>query len=303
MSFIEPSLYLQAPAPDFTQEKLQYFEHLLDAALAADAAPTIDYDCRYPKYEFLCFLADRKGFLLHGSNQLNLPVLEPIRTTTAKAEWQALDAVYACSDGIWPIFYAIVDRRSYTGSLYNECVRILGADGEARKLYYFALNLQMLRKRVWTTGMVYVLGGESFTRVTDFVGNPLEEWVSMTSAYPYARLSVSPEDFPFLGDVRVHSGKITERLDTAQVSSQELDLLVGKYRLGDDLILTLKRTRDSMVVEAPGYPAIPLAPESATSYALQGVPAQIVFVRNGQAEVERMILRIGGREMLARKLV
>jgi len=299
---IEPSLYLQAPASSLDDRKIADFERLLESALGGRSAPVIDYRCPYPKHEFFSYLFERRGFLLHGSNRTDLEWIEPVRTTTGKAAWQALGAVYACSDGIWPIFYAIVDRRNYTGSLRNECFRVTDAAGVTRKFYYFALNIQMLRKRVWTDGMIYILPRDSFERLTDYAGNALEEWASMTSVRALARVVVAPEDFPFLDKVRVQREKEFALARTApNKGAVDYDAFVAQYELAPGFILTLTKVQDRLLIQAPGYPAVPLVAESETSYSLEGVPARITFIRNERGEVTDLILIMSGRELLARR--
>ena len=41
----------------------------------------IEYYCEYPKHEFLTYLVQRKGLLLHGSNFPDIKLLIPIRVT------------------------------------------------------------------------------------------------------------------------------------------------------------------------------------------------------------------------------
>jgi hypothetical protein len=303
MSLISSSPYLKGPAVDFHDVKVASFERLLQQSADGDSSRTADYNLPYPKYEFLCYVAERKGLLLHGSNQAYLERLEPVRTTIALARWQALNAVYACSDGIWPMFYAIVDRGTYSGGLYNECFRVTDASGHSQKYYYFGLNLQMLRKRVWTHGAVYILNPDGFQQVTDFCGNRLEEWVNTAGVRPLARLAVLPEDFPFLADVRVHDEKraVSSGFATDAVE-QHTDGLIGKYEIDRDLVLSVSRACNQIVVLAPGYPMIPLQPEPGSGFTLTGFPGRIDFVRGERAEVERLILRIGGQEFIARKI-
>jgi hypothetical protein len=300
---IDPSLYLQAPVSSLDDKKIEDFERLLESALGGRSAPVIEYGCPYPKHEFLSYLFERHGFLLHGSNRTDLEWIEPVRTTTGKAAWQTLGAVYACSDGIWPIFYAIVDRQNYTGSLRNECFRVTDAAGVTRKFYYFALNIQMLRKRVWTDGMIYVLPRDSFERLTDHAGNALEEWASRTSVRALARVVVAPEDFPFLDKVRVQREKefAPARTSANQAAAVNHDAFVAQYELAPGFILTLTKVHDRLQIQAPGYPAVPLLAETETSYSLEGVPARITFNRNERGEVTDLILIMSGRELLARR--
>jgi hypothetical protein len=303
MTFIKPDLYLPAPDLSLDDGKVQEFERLWAQASESETTCDIEYDSPYPKYEFLSYLVEHKNLLLHGSNHMSLEVVDPVRTSTSKAVWQKLDAVYACSDGIWPIFYAIVDRKNYSGSLRNECLRLTDARGCVKKFYYFALNIQMLRKRVWTDGMIYVLKRDDFEQLTDQLGNLLEEWVSKSGVRPCARLLVTPKDFPFLHQVSVQREKESPQSPTnVEKIAQPIPAdIVGQYDLAPDLVITLTRTNEYLLAQAPGCPSVPLVPESNLCYSLAGMAAHLTFIPNEQGEIKELILKMDGREMLARK--
>lgn len=305
MTFIKPDLYLPAPDLNLDNEKIQEFERAWAKAVDSQTLCAIEYDSPYPKHEFLSYLVEHKNLLLHGSNQMNLEVVDPVRTSTGKAAWQTLDAVYACSDGIWPIFYAIVDRKKYSGSLRNECLRLTDARGRVKKFYYFALNIQMLRKRVWADGMIYIVKRDAFEQLTDQVGNLLEEWVSKYSVRPCAKLLVAPKDFPFLHQVRVQREKETPQaaINLEKIAQPIPDDIVGQYDLAPDMVITLTRTNEYLLAQAPGCPSVPLVPESDLNYSLAGIAAHLTFIPNEQGQITELILKMGGREMYARKRV
>jgi hypothetical protein len=72
--------------------------------------------CPYPLHELLTYLVVEHDLLLHGSNDVTLEVLEP----RPAQDWDTeLQAVVACDDGIWPIFYAVVARRAQRGRLHS----------------------------------------------------------------------------------------------------------------------------------------------------------------------------------------
>jgi hypothetical protein len=103
----------------------------------------------------------------------------------------------AASDGIWPMFFAILDRKPYPFSVNNGCRREPGG-----KVYYFLTST--LRDQPWTEGMMYILPRTSFEQRVDADGNPTDQWLSRSPVRPLLKLSVVPADFPFLQDVQYH---------------------------------------------------------------------------------------------------
>ena len=66
--------------------------------------------------------------MLHGSGSPDIQEFEP-RQSNDLAEFGNRRAVYAASDGIWPIYFAVVNRDGPVTSLVNSCARVVGADG------------------------------------------------------------------------------------------------------------------------------------------------------------------------------
>jgi len=191
--------YAYAPAIQFDQAKQQRFESIFATALSHPSS-TIEYHDIAPKYEFLTYLVQTQPVVLHGSNNLAITVFEPRLTT----DWagRPLQAVYAAADGIWPMFFAIIDRKPYPYSLHNGCAWTTDATGQSIKVYQFAMSARVLGDQPWRNGMIYVLPRDTFTQVRDHVGQTTEEWASPTPVHPLAKLAIQPRDFPFLDDVQ-----------------------------------------------------------------------------------------------------
>jgi hypothetical protein len=121
---------------------------------AGDASPSFDESdlslasasCSYPIHELLTYLVVEHGLLLHGSNDANLSQIDPQPASDYDTE---LMAVVACDDGIWPIFYAVLDRRQKQvdnegradGSevnVFTACTH-LGRTPRLRRFYMFAI--------------------------------------------------------------------------------------------------------------------------------------------------------------------
>ena len=111
------------------------------------------------------------------------------------------------------MFFAILDRSRYHGSLRNACYWDIDAGGERQKCYAFSINTAFLARQPWREGSIYVLPRATFERVVDEDGAPSEEWLSTREVMPLARLAVSPSDFPFLKNVEGHGNERTDRFE------------------------------------------------------------------------------------------
>jgi hypothetical protein len=140
--------------------------------------------CPYPVHELLTHLVER-GLLLHGSNHRALEILNPHPARDFDTQ---LNAVVACDDGIWPLFYALVDRDRAEG-VASGCTH-LGRPPRQRRFYFFALHGDPDREETWTDGAIYVLPRNGFRREW---GN---EWVNPRPVTPLFRVPVEPRDFP-----------------------------------------------------------------------------------------------------------
>lgn len=198
------SLFLAVPGLEFGDQKRQAFDRLFEAALRSGKDSTVEVDTDHPKHEFLRYLVEQREVLLHGSNRADIEVLEPKRQTDCSGK--QIHAVFASGDGIWPLFFAIVDQANYRGSLRNGCWVITNQKGASQRFYFFSLNRAMLAQGPWTDGTVYILPREGFTQTSRGVIR-FDEWASDRAVRPLARLPVTPEDFPFLNQVTGHDEK------------------------------------------------------------------------------------------------
>jgi hypothetical protein len=77
----------------------------------------------FPKVQYLTYLCDTNELELHGSQVLNIDVVEPHQANDKKT-FSNQRAIYATTDGIWVIYFAILDRKKYPEvSLFNSCLR------------------------------------------------------------------------------------------------------------------------------------------------------------------------------------
>jgi hypothetical protein len=186
------------PAPDAAARA--EFDALLAAALGAGPGTAIDYRLAAPKWQFLCHVADRGQVVLHGSSDPDIGRFEP-RQSNDILEFGNRKAVYAAADGLWAMFFAILDRPRHRMSLTNSCFRLLGEDGSVSEpYYYFAVNNEVLEQNQLGPGTVYLLPESRFEREPAFVEGGRRVLTAQAACLepvePLAKLAVEPADFP-----------------------------------------------------------------------------------------------------------
>lgn len=198
-----PSYYLKCPEVELPDSTQNSFDRLFDEFASEDSNSAVRYSLDAPKWQFLNYLADKKEIVLHGSGDPNITEFEPRKSNDA-LEFGNQSAVYAASDGIWAAYYAILDRDHYVRSLVNSCIHISLPDGEHDSYYYFSINEDALPHDPWRDGTIYILPRRTFEGQPVKEGRASTHWRSFEPVKPLAKLSVSPEDFPFLNQIRGH---------------------------------------------------------------------------------------------------
>jgi hypothetical protein len=161
-------------------------------------------------WKFLCGVADRRRIAFHGTGDAGIKSFEP-RQPVDLAPFGDQEAVFATSDPIWAMFYAIVDRDSHEITLNNGCIILLdsgGRPGAPAPHYYFSISRHALQERPWRSGYVYLLPADTFVEQPPgmYAGHAarVPQLASPVPVAPFARLRVSPSDFPFLAQIRGH---------------------------------------------------------------------------------------------------
>ena len=159
-------------------------------------------------WQFLCTLAERREIAFHGTGDPNIQSFEP-REPIDFAPLGHQKAVFATTDPIWAMFYAVVDRGRYRLTLNNGCIVLMDADGRpGLPHYYFSITGAALPEQPWRTGYVYFLPAETFVAqpAATYAGRlaRIPQLASPVGVTPFARLRVTPEDFPFLAQIRGH---------------------------------------------------------------------------------------------------
>ena len=190
-----PTHFLRRPGPPPDAATRTAFEALLEDAVAAGPEKPIDYRLDAPKWHFLCHVADRGTHVLHGSTAGDIARFEP-RQSNDMLEFGNRKAVYAAADGLWAMFFAILDRPAHDMALINSCFRYTAGDsGVGEPFYYFAVDEHQL-----SAGTVYLLPADSFEREPPYVEGGRRivtaQAASLEPVDPIAKLDVQPTDFP-----------------------------------------------------------------------------------------------------------
>lgn len=192
-------LFYRAPRFDYAEEERQAYDRMFEEAITQGGL--IAYHAPYPKQRFIQYVSETKDVVLHGSNQKQIEEFEPRQQTLYNGVMT--QSVFATKDGVWPLFYAVLDKSKITINFRNGSLRTQG--GRSR-YHYYSLDEQTATKRPWTSGMLYFLPGETFVKsghgMIEF-----EEWVSAVPVKPLAKLEVDPQDFYFINKVTMHSGE------------------------------------------------------------------------------------------------
>ena len=213
-----PDYWLARPSLNVDEGTQIAFDELLNTTLSMGGCPTIEFTLPRPKWQFLCRLADHHDIALHGSGDPNIVLFEP-RQSNDLTEFGNQKAIYAASDGLWAMFFAIVDRERVM-SITNACVRLADEAGKIHGPYYvFSVSQSALPNQPWRTGTVYLLPRSTFTLQPPITFGPNEvhiaQLASLMPVQPLAKLMVTPEDFPFLMQIRGHDDQRLQEYATA----------------------------------------------------------------------------------------
>jgi hypothetical protein len=209
--------FLSQPPVELSPETRSAFD-----ALFASTPPGafINYQLAAPKWQFLSYLCQSQNLVLHGSQHQDIDEVEPRKALDVKA-FSNQDAIYATTDGIWVMYFAIVDRRRFDHiSLFNSCLNVrMSADQVGGPFYFFSITHTALVQNPWCDGVIYILPRETFTQEPEqfMMGAAIifPHWISSQPARPAARLRVTPRDFPFLAQIHGHDDEKLAQLAAA----------------------------------------------------------------------------------------
>jgi hypothetical protein len=214
-----PRYYLPRPAFHLDATTIAACEALWADISTSSQLSELHYTLPIPRWQFLCYLADHKPVVLHGSGNPDLPALEP-RQTDDVNEFGNRCAIYAASDGIWPIYFAILDRERYPMSLTNACIRVVTPTGtQSDPFYFFSISQVALQHQPWRKGTIYLLPRATFEQQPPIATDDAEIYVMQSASAervkPIAKITVTPDDFPFLAQIRGHDDLVQRQRATA----------------------------------------------------------------------------------------
>jgi hypothetical protein len=181
---------LASPVVDGTRE--ERFAGAADDLLAGKSA-----DVPEPRLDFLCWLAESRAVVFHGSQHNDLRALSTERRSRDSTAWGNQQAVYASSDPVWAIYFACLRRdRGWTGTKNGSMGRAGGLLYPRR--YFFLHNRGSASPDRFGPGSLYLLSPASFIADKPLAGAiDTAHLVSREPVEPLARVDVTPEDFPF----------------------------------------------------------------------------------------------------------
>jgi hypothetical protein len=224
---MDPAYLLPRPPYDLTPSERAAFE---DLWLSTAPGNFIDYRLSEPKWQFLSYLCETRELVLHGSQDRSINVVEPRQAQDIRT-YSNQHAIYATTDGIWVIYFAIVDRKRYPEvSLFNSCLRASIDNGQlSDPLYFFSITHSVLLHKPWCEGTVYILPRQTFVQeaAQQLQGYNIifPHWTSVSPAKPIAKLVVEPQDFPFLAQIHGHDDEKLVRLYSANSNVFPADAL------------------------------------------------------------------------------
>ena len=212
-----PPFLIPRPPFERTPAMTAAFDSLLRAT---PGGGLVEYALPFPKWQFLTWLCETQPVVLHGSPHLDLEQVEPRLAIDTKA-FSNQRAIYATTDGIFVLYFAILDRRRYPAmTLFNTCLQPrLPSAQWSDPLYFFSITHAALLQNPWCAGAVYILRRDAFVEEPPGQANGVEfrlpQWVGFQPEQPVAKLLVAPEDFPFLGQIHGHDDEKLARLAAA----------------------------------------------------------------------------------------
>lgn len=196
ISFLISILLYPSPKIIFSNDEIAQYEEL---ALTINNGRSINYQLPFQKFRFLLYLSLKGNYVFHGSNNHSIECFEPRKQTLYNGK--ITKAVFASSDPIWSMFFAIFNRSRLIGSFRNGCII-----GRRKKYHFYSINESTMKNEPWTEGMVYLLPKDRFA--TSGQGKvQFDEWICHEPIIPIGKMKVSLDDFYYRNRIATHKDK------------------------------------------------------------------------------------------------
>lgn len=225
--------------PSATEEDA--YQTLCDGIAANPDGELLQWSLDWPKWRFIEWLTRRGAVIFHGSPNPDIKAFVPVRSSVEIMDQGGtgnLAAVYGTPFGLWAMWFAVIDRDRIEGSIQNGVMRWTDQDGHALDLYHFSVHYEYVGGDIWREGTLYLFPRDSFRPIPFFPGGPdSNEWASPSEVRPLKRISVSPEDFPFLRQVGGHDD--SELIKASQIGNIVMGKVTGARRIRGGLEVEL----------------------------------------------------------------
>ena len=196
-----PEYWLVRPGFDVDPRRLE-FELALDDALreGVGQAPGA------PVWAWLTWLCEEQGFVAHGTGQADIALFEP-RQSNDIGWFGNRKAVYASSDAVWAMFFAVMNRPTVPMRIVNSAISVWQGGKREHRYFFGASGAALARPGAFRNGWVYLLPDVGFEvePADSSLGFVFESHhlACLESVRPAFRVPVSPTDFPYLD--RIHA--------------------------------------------------------------------------------------------------
>lgn len=296
ISTLDTTERLLAPPLDLLPEKTAAFANLFQNLLDQANGQWIDYQLPYPKYEFIQYVSAQDVVIFHGSNKANIEEFAPRRTSVELYDETGrgnMQAVYGTHDGLWAMFFAVIDRPNLRGSIRNGVMYFHNQAGDRLPVYNFSINRDQLAEKPWRDGTLYLLPRDTFMRLKLTANTYANEWASEKAVKPIARLALQPNDFPFLNQIGGHDDSVLIEMGNLE---KEIQAAARKATLQKDrlsLVLPLE-----MKAQVERYMGIQRAFMPAVEFALRQTASALILEQTSLPPAYRQVLSQNYAELL-----
>lgn len=218
-------------------------------------------------------------------------------------------------EGVINSLYLDMSQPYAAGSLYST-VEDLFAWNEA----LFSDKLLSARSREAMTTVVrnnYGYGlsiSKQFNRTMVSHGGGINGFNTVLTRFPEEKVTVvvlRNSDFGLPGPGRIGNDlaailfgekyEIPRERVAIKIDPKIFDAYAGQYELNPNLIITITREGDSLMLQAGGQPKFEMFPESETRFFLKTIEAKVTFAKDDKGAVTHLILHAGG-DQTAKKI-